>query len=64
MTILKIAPLAAAALTLLVFASQANAAPYDDANDANVVYARSNTSAYDSTYRNPTTREALDEGAW
>jgi hypothetical protein len=60
MTIL-IAPLAAAALTLFVLVGQANAAPYDDAN---VVHAKSNAASYDSTYRDPTTREALDEGAW
>ncbi len=61
MTILKLAPLAAAALTVFVFATQANAAPYDDAN---IVYARSNVSTYGSTYRDPTSREALDDGAW
>jgi hypothetical protein len=61
MTILKIAPLAAAALAVFVVASQANAAPFDDAA---VVHAQSNASTYSSTYRDPTTREALDEGAW
>lgn len=60
MTISKIVPVAAA-LALLVLASQANAAPYDNAMTA---YAKSNASTYGSTYRDPTTREALDEGAW
>jgi len=60
MTILKIVPFAAA-FALLVVASQANAAPYDHAAQA---YAKSNAASYDNTYRDPTTREALDEGAW
>jgi hypothetical protein len=61
MTILKIAPLAAAAFAVLVLANQAHAAPFDDTA---VVHAKSNANTYGSDYRDPTTREALDEGAW
>jgi hypothetical protein len=60
MTVSKIVPFAAA-LALLVLATQANAAPYDNAMQS---YAKSNASTYGSSYRDPTTREALDEGAW
>jgi hypothetical protein len=60
MTVSKIVPVAAA-LALLVVATQANAAPHDNAMQS---YAKSNASTYGSSYRDPTTREALDEGAW
>ena len=56
---LKITSVAAALLALAV-ATQAQAAP----RHHNEGYANSATSTFDNTYRDPTTREALDEGAW
>jgi hypothetical protein len=55
---LKITSVAAALLALAV-ATQAHAAP----RHHNEGYANT-TSTFDNTYRDPTTREALDEGAW
>ena len=60
MTISKFVPFAAA-LALLALAGQANAAQHHNTPHS---YTKSNASTYDSTYRDPTTREALDEGAW
>lgn len=66
MSIIKFGPAAAAALVLLAVSSQAQAAPrhpihhYQQPRYEQQVPA----STFDSVYRDPTTREALDEGTW
>jgi hypothetical protein len=63
MSIIKAAPFAALAFALLAASSQAQATQRHHyrhhAADEQI-----HTSNFDSTYRDPTTREALGEGAW
>jgi len=60
MTISKLAPFAAAMVLLSVATHAANAAPVHRGNFIAGEYG----SAANSDYRDPTTREALDEGTW
>lgn len=60
MTLSKLAPFAAA-LVLLTIAGHANAATQRKHGE---FIKGQYSSTFDSTYRDPTTREALDEGLW
>lgn len=64
MSIVKVGPFAAAAFALLAASSQAQATPRHHYHHHASYERQIHTSNFDSTYRDPTTREALDEGAW
>lgn len=66
MAIVKAGPFAAAAFVLLAVSSQAQAAPRHPVHhhDQSSYEQQVLTSTFDSVYRDPTTREALDEGTW
>ncbi|RKE67538.1 hypothetical protein DFP91_5303 [Pseudorhodoplanes sinuspersici] len=64
MSIVRISPFAALAFVLLAASSQAQAAPRHHYHHRASYERHVHTSSFDSTYRDPTTREALDEGAW
>jgi hypothetical protein len=60
MTISKLAPFAAALVLLSVATHAAQAAPANQGEFISGDYG----SAFDSNYRNPNSREALDSGTW
>lgn len=61
MTVSKLAPFAAA-LVLVAIATHANAAPRHQQQGQVIQGDYGN--AFNSDYRDPTSREALDEGTW
>ncbi len=60
MTLSKLAPFAAALVLISVAAHSANAAPAHQGDFIAGDYGK----AFDSDYRSPTTRDALDTGTW
>ena len=60
MNIFKLAPLAAVLMLISVAGNPANAAP---AHRGHFIQG-ANGNAANSDYRDPTTREAIDEGMW
>ena len=64
--IVKTGPLAAVAFVLRAMSSQAQAAPrHPVSHHCHVTYEQQvPATTFESVYRDPTTREALDEGTW